>query len=218
MGKLKHFDLDSDGNLVKATKLFINNTTYEIEQQKTPDNFEVDTLIAKSISLLNKKGYKTVSSNSGHVYKYFLNQWPYDEENLQTDEEGNKFIYIGYLCDSEGNGLAVKYQLVQEDSDDYKEFVEKNPEAKLGFQKVESLTFFKGVFRVTFPYTKVNIEFDEPYTFSILPAEWHNDKNGIMHLINFSFQTLNYRELEQRIIEENEKLLQWVEELPDLNN
>ena len=72
MSKKQYFDLDNNGKLIPSTKLYINSGTYEIEYQKTPSNFAVDTLMAETISLLNKKGYKTLSSNAGHVYHYFI--------------------------------------------------------------------------------------------------------------------------------------------------
>ena len=46
--------------------MFIRFDTYEIEQSLSTNCFEVDDLIAPAISSLNRKGYKTAFSCSGH--------------------------------------------------------------------------------------------------------------------------------------------------------
>jgi len=193
MSNIKYFDLDSDGKLVPASKMYINNNTYEVEQQKTISNFEVDTLMAETISLLNQKGYKTLSSNAGHVYHHFFRSKTYTQEDLKTDNNGTSYLYVGYH-----NGTPVKYELISQDDINQ-----------------EDLT--TGMFRVTFPVVKLYILFDKQYAFNNLPSNWYfnaND-NTIVCKIDYNFDTLDFKVLSNDIIKANHDLLRWVKDLPN---
>lgn len=203
MSKSKYFDLGNNGKLVQATKLYINNNTFGIEQEKTENNFEVDTLMAETISLLNKKGYKTLSSNAGHVYHYFIRKRAYSKEDLKTDSNGIKFMYVGYH-----NGTPVKYELVSQDSNDFIEYKSSHQDLVLSKDY--------GVFRVTIPVITIQITFNKSYDFQDLPRDWKTDDCTIMHKIFYYFDTLNIQQLEQEIIKSNEEILNWVKQLPTM--
>lgn len=75
---------------------YINNKTYEIV-----DNvFEVDELIADTISNLNKKGYHTLYSCSGHVKDPRLyEKYPIEKIDTMNDSylvDENKFVLVPY--------------------------------------------------------------------------------------------------------------------------
>ncbi len=197
MSKTKYFDLDKNGKLMPSTKVYLNSNTYEVEQQKTSSNFEVDTLMAETISLLNHKGYKTLSSNAGHVYQYFIRDGVYySQEDLKTDNNGTSYLYVG--CH---NGTPVKYELISQDNINQ-----------------ENLT--TGIFKVTFPIIKLYILFDKQYSFNDLPSGWYlyaND-NTIICKIDYNFDTLDFKELDSLITKANQDLLQWVRELPNKAN
>lgn len=221
MSKTKYFDRDNKGQLISATKCYINAVTYEIETTKTDDNFEVDTLIAKSISLLNQKGYHTISSNAGHVYHYFLSKHSYTKKSLQIDDNGNKYMYLGYH-----GGYPVKYELVSEESKDFVEYQNSHP--ILSLDEVDDMSV--GIFRVTFPHTTLKIEFIEQYDFPNLPTDWFTKDSDIRYLegrtedytrIDYIFRNIKYEwtnfnidDFEERIIKANNDLLHWVEQLP----
>ena len=57
---------------------YLNNNTFEIVN----DIFEVDDLIGKTISILNKKGYHTLYCCSGHVKDPRL----YEKYHLRKDK------------------------------------------------------------------------------------------------------------------------------------
>lgn len=210
MSKVWYFDIDKKGSLIQTTKLYINSSTYEIEYQKTPSNFAVDTLMAETISLLNKKGYKTLSSNAGHVYHYFIRKRTYSQEDLKTDSNGNKYMYVGYH-----GGVSVKYQLVSEDSNDYKEYTPKNSEVKLGRQKVDNYTYFNAVFKVTFPIVTLIVMFNKQYSFTGLPNNWYfnSNDNSIICKIDYDFDTIDFKTLDDIIVKTNQELLQWAKRI-----
>lgn len=202
--KIKYFDL-SQGQFIPATKLYIHYDTYEIESQKTNHNFEVDTLIANSISQLAKKGYKTISSNSGHVYHYFLNKWSYFQDSLLTDNNHHQYMFLEY-----SGGLPVKYELVSQDSDDFLEYQSQHPQILLK----NTYDISVGIFRVTIPIVKVEIVFDKKYNFPTLPNKFRTDGNSIVSKIYYDFDTLNLDKLQLEIIKINKEILDWVKHLP----
>lgn len=69
------------GNMHK----YLNSNTFEIVN----DIFEVDELIAETISILNKKGYHTLYCCSGHVKDSRL----YEKYHLHKDELNDKHNY-----------------------------------------------------------------------------------------------------------------------------
>lgn len=189
MSKVWYFDIDKKGSLIQTTKLYINSSTYEIEYQKTPSNFAVDTLMAETISLLNKKGYKTLSSNAGHVYHYFIRKRTYLQEDLKIDSYGNKFMYVGYH-----NGTPVKYELISQD---------------------DSSHLSTDSFKVTFPVIILEIIFDKPYQFKNLPGNWYFNKfdNSIVCKIDYDFDTIDFKTLDNIIVKTNQELLQWAKRI-----
>ena len=64
---------------------YLNGNTFEIVN----DIFEVDDLIAETISILNKKGYHTLYCCSGHVKDPRL----YEKYHLHKDELNDKHNY-----------------------------------------------------------------------------------------------------------------------------
>lgn len=71
-------------------KVYINNDTYDITDDSN-NAFLVDELISKTISLLNKKGYKTMACCSGHLLKgddrYYIHYVNEEEVKLYKNEE-----------------------------------------------------------------------------------------------------------------------------------
>ncbi len=202
MKKSKYFDQDVKGNFIPAVKLYINNKTFNIENKKTNNNFEVDTLVADAISLLNKKGYKTISSNAGHVYHYFVRKRPYSRNNLLIDENNNQYMYVMYHGD-----FPVKYELVSQDSYGFLEYKKQHPKLQL--------TNGYGLFKVTIPIVKTEIRFAEKYYFANLPSNYVMDEFSILSKIYYDFNTLNIDDLELKIINANKELLKWVKQLPN---
>lgn len=192
MGRTKYFDIDNNNQLINATKLYINSKNYEVESQKTTSNFDVDILMANTISLLNQKGYHTLSSNAGHVYHYFINKKSYFEEDLKVDNRGNKYMYVMYH-----NEIPVKYELISKEE-----------------TSQEDLTM--GIFKVTFPIIKIYIVFANQYSFTNLPRNWyfnHND-NTLINKIYYDFDNLDFQQLHNNIVKANKELFHWAEELP----
>jgi len=202
MEKVKYFDRDDKNNFIPAIKLYINNKTYNVESKKTNTNFEVDTLIAESISLLNKKGYKTISSNAGHVYHYFVRKSPYSSNDLLTDENNNHYMYIMYHGE-----FPVKYELVLQDSNDFSEY-------KKQYTELELTNEYR-LFKVTIPIVKTVIKFEEKYYFTNLPRNYIIDEFSVLSKIYYDFNTLNLDDLELKIINANKELLNWVKQLPN---
>lgn len=98
--------------------IFLNNkyiSTINYEIIDKPDFFEVDEKIAETISILNKKGYITQYSCSGHVtdscYKVET------DISLLDEAKKDELIYIGkindktftYYRDAEITCLYVKF-------------------------------------------------------------------------------------------------------------
>lgn len=68
---------------------YINYDNFEINNEY----FEVDDLIAESISLLNKKGYKTLFSCSGHVKNPNLyEKYRYRKDEFEPMESSEYYI------------------------------------------------------------------------------------------------------------------------------
>lgn len=83
---------------------YINFQTKEIENSKTEFNFEVDDLMAETISILNKKGYFTTACCSGHTE---YNDWVTEMPKEEVDNEITK-------------GTIKKEQIIKELDGSYK--------------------------------------------------------------------------------------------------
>lgn len=59
---------------------YINNKTFEVYDED--EYFNVDDLIADAVSILNKKGYKTLFSCEGHDKSYQCYRYTYDISKL----------------------------------------------------------------------------------------------------------------------------------------
>lgn len=230
MRKSKYFDRDINGKLVPATKLYINNTTYEIEEHKTKNNFEVDTLIAEAVSILNKNGYYTTSSNSGHIYAYFLADKLCYSSDLQTDSSGSQYLERLY------HGMfPARYYLVSIDDEEYKYYIMEHKNIFDCGNFLEKITGDshgnKRIFRVVFSRILIRIEFKECYDFHSLPdnsfpSDWiirgfegklndYSKVKEIHYSIPFDFDNINLNDLENKIKKANNEILEWVKKLPN---
>ena len=147
----------------------MNNKTYEIV-----DNvFEVDELIADTISILNKKGNHTLYSCSEHVKDQRLYE-KYQIEKIDT-------INDSYLVD--GNKFVL----------------------------------------VPYSYTEIYIYFDSNYNFINLPEGFSldilNSKSYIYLDIDYYDNGIkkNQNNIQNEINKNNQKLLEWSNNLIDLN-
>lgn len=225
MSKTKNFDRNEDGNLISATKLYINSKTYEIENQEMNDNFAVDTLIAETISILNKKGYKTICSNAGHVYHYFLRHFWYKEEELINNGD-KQYLIVGYHGDLDGSAFPVKYELVSRDSKEFAEYIETHKNISFETSGDDKIN----VFRVMFPIIIISIKFNKPYDFFDLPHDFfsqdivvrqfegrtkdYSQIQEIMSRIDYDFEEFNEEMLLKEIEKKNNDLLLWTKDLP----
>ncbi|MBN2838591.1 MAG: hypothetical protein JXM74_07520, partial [Fusobacteriaceae bacterium] len=80
---------------------FINYNSFDIEENKNNLNFEVDDLMASTISILNKKGYYTVSSCAGHAsYEPVILEMPIkDFESFELEADYDKYEVISKTLD-----------------------------------------------------------------------------------------------------------------------
>lgn len=119
----------------------IDKTTFEVctHAEDHPDVFVCDKPIAPAISLLNKKGYKTFASCSGHYkiefYEYFdedinnLKEYQNDERIIIKKVKDNSFdywqeidktlLYILFDDKYELNNLPSEFKLYTDNGTDY---------------------------------------------------------------------------------------------------
>lgn len=76
---------------------YISTDNYEIIEN--PNFFDVDEQIAETISILNKKGYKTIYSCAGHNYKSCYKATAFIELLEKTKEDPN--YHIGQIRDKD---------------------------------------------------------------------------------------------------------------------
>lgn len=201
---IKVYETYKNGKLIQAKKKYINKNTYDIEEYSTNNNFGVDSSIAEIISLLNKKGYKTISSKSLKVHDYRINKKYYEDKDLLLDSFGNKFIPIALSS----TGYYVKYQLLET--------------KKINDEKI-------GTFKIISQITQCQIVFDKDYNFSNLPKYFDYLEQGIFNkniigtaLIRDDFDKRfyenrnfeDYEDIQKEIDKINNELLKWIESLP----
>lgn len=80
-------------------KKYINSETFEIEK----NIFEVDEDIANTISILNKKGYKTSYCCSGHIKDPRL----YEKYYISNDNDWGSDIPNSYIIDKTNDGYYL---------------------------------------------------------------------------------------------------------------
>lgn len=201
----KVYEKYKKGNLIEISKLYINKNTYDVEETKTENNFSVDSSLAKVISILNKKGYKTISSTSLKVCSYNLIKRYYDEKDLLIDKYGNKFIPISLSS----TGYYVKYQLLDT--------------CCIDNEKI-------GTFKVMNQITQCKIKFDKEYAFPNLPKYFDYLGHGLFGKTEIGVSLLkddfdkrfyenryfeDYEGIQKEIDEINNELLKWVKSLKE---
>lgn len=82
------------------------NCDYENNEES---NIEVDSKLAFQISILNKKGYKTKFSCSGHALEYFITTYIYFEDKINTCPKEWYFDDDGYII--RGNNVNNWFEL-----------------------------------------------------------------------------------------------------------
>ena len=84
---------------------FINKNDFSIvnrviDNKMENDYFECDDLIAPAISLLNRKGYKTLFCCSGHPYATI--DWALTKDKIIEADEDFEILFTGYSKDVDG--------------------------------------------------------------------------------------------------------------------
>ncbi len=212
----KFFNLDKNNNLIPAKKKYINKNNYEIENIKTDNNFEVDLLIAETISILNKKGYITTKSYAGYPLSYSLVLGHCPNEDIKIDENGNKYYIIanhGYI--------PFKYVFIDEYEQEYKDFLNSDEKILEQFKILnEDKNCYTGVCQVISPTTKCMINFKNPINVKYKPNEFVLENTSCYKSIARIKQLeplewLSYENIQKEIIESNKILLDWAKFLPD---
>lgn len=170
---------------------FIDSTTYEI----IPDNkiIEVDDEIAETISVLNKKGYKTEYCCGGHI---------------------NKYEYYSMICDK----CFMDEEKLKKDFIEYHIYDVSNERFKIIYPKA---------------ITSIYVKFDKDYNFKKLPdgfkkspvwddkiSDWSKECfDTIEHEIPYYENKVvrKVKEVHNEIIKYNKLLLEWANNLPDIN-
>lgn len=171
---------------------FIDSKTYEI----IPDSkiIEADDNIAEAISVLNKKGYRTEYCCGGHINEYKFYSGVIADKSLLNEEKFKKDYIEYYICDIDENNFKVIYpdkitSIYIKFSKDYK--FDNLPE---GFKKVPIWDYSKNDFSRS--------EFDT-----------------IEHTINYYQNSVvrDNKDVYNEIIKYNKLLLEWANNLPDVN-
>lgn len=162
-----------------------------ISEKVKEQYFECDEMIAPTISLLNKKGYKTKYCCSGHSYPYSFTKY---HESLPVELENKNGIILDTveLCD------------------EMKDFYE-----KCG----RNCSYKSEVFYPTIKKIRLYILFEKTYNFSNLPKGFFIDERRIDRTcIRGHFENLNVEGFSRITIvyEINKSLYEWAESLPYL--
>lgn len=163
---------------------FIDSKTYEI----IPDSriIEVDDEIAETISVLNKKGYRTEYCCGGHINKYEYYSMICDKSFMDEEKLKKDFIEY-YISDISNERFRIVYPKPL--SSIYIKFIKdyKFENLPLGFEKVS-----------TFDKEKFDI---------------------IEHIINYYQNSVvrDNKDVYNEIIKYNKLLLEWANNLPDIN-
>ena len=179
---------------------FINKTDFSILydmaliSEKVKDQyFECDEMIAPTISLLNKKGYKTKFCCAGHLYPYSFTKY---HENLQVELKNKNGIILDTI------------ELNDETKDFYK---------KYGINYLyESEIFIPEVKKI-----RMYILFEGYYNFSNLPKDFFiDDRYMDLTCIRGHFEFPNAEGFSRitAVYEINKSLYKWVESLPYLQD
>lgn len=96
---------------------YISADTYDIFDEELEHTFPVDDLISETISILNKKGYKTRFCCSGHlsnndsiIEEIDIKDLPFylDYDYAIKEQNGNKYIVEKFL---QGNSTYIAFEL-----------------------------------------------------------------------------------------------------------
>ena len=182
---------------------YIDIDNYEIRN----NIFEVDEKIANTISLLNKKGYRTTFSCSGHNEQFFRKEIIYKTNKGLKMIEDNLEVPVDM---DEINRLKIEPYGV--------DIIEKEDKYVIYYEIIGTSTY---------------VSFDKDYKFKTLPEKfekspsWDNKKNEwsktvfdqISKEINY-YNSNNERktkeEIEKEVIENNKYLYEWAKTLPYL--
>ena len=183
---------------------YIDINNYEIRN----DIFEVDEKIANAIALLNKKGYKTTFSCSGH------DEQIYEKEIIYKTNEGLKIV-------EDGHEKTVDIETIKKlKSSPYGiDIIEKEDKYIIYYEIVGVSTY---------------VVFDKDYHFNTLPVGfekmplWDEKKNKwnkkvFKHIckdIDFykpNEERKTKEEIEKEVDENSKNLYEWVKTLPYIN-
>ena len=156
------------------------------------DYFECDDMIAPTISLLNKKGYKTAFCCAGHPFPCIDNVGI--DHNLTAEEIEENNIEVLLITDMTDE-LIEKYGFDDPEISKCPYYMEhKNPFTQL-----------------------IYIYFEGEYEFADIPEDAYIDECGLyIHYTDEEFCPDGFKGIMQ-VYETNKKLYEWAERLPDLN-
>lgn len=168
-------------------KQYINSKTFELEN----DIFEVDELMADSIILLNKKGYKTEYCCQGH-YSSQIHKIKCNSDDIE------KIIKTNNLKD---------YDLVKKDN-----------KSLLYFADIDTRIYIN--FKSAYLFDNLPKGFNKTKKWDDNRKEWVIDESKSVQGIekNISFyngnQKKTYDEVDEEIKQSNIDIYNWVKELP----
>ena len=180
----------------------------------------------ETVKLLNDKGYKVKESFTGVTNPYYTREHAYWDVDLKIDVNGDKYMYI-FLH----GWYPVKYILLSEDSEEYLEYVEKNPtylETKTSMEEYKDDKY--GVFKVIWISTYCKVSFVGVIDIPFLPEGFEKeikectiiykkimcDKEVNDELEESNVIRRDEKDIEQDIITANKLLFEWAKELPML--
>lgn len=162
--------------------------------------FECDDLIAPAISLLNKKGYKTLFCCSGH---------PYGSIDTDICEEDDTEIDESFVL-RRGKSIDIKY------------------ECNLDDKEIEEYPYYIS-YKNNALDSAFYIAFKERYQFSYLPSDFYTDETLLIddnnnnlivtaircNLDLYTSDNDGFKYITE-IFELNKRFYEWVEKLPNL--
>lgn len=181
--------------------VFINTDTWEIVDE--PEALiHVDKDIAEAIAILNKKGYKTKSSCSGHADRS-LRQYFDKKENLKKYHNVTQEEYIKEYD-------KVVFFALQKETDTY-----------IMFDKIYNFDKLPKGFKYEARKIVDNISYDENgKKVAELLGEKIDDCESCTirkytNLISKDGKMYNYRVIDNKLKKTNKELLEWAKELKD---
>lgn len=109
--------------------VFLDKKTFEVSENFREDTFKVDELLAKTIALLNKSGYRTIASSAGNLYAgEFI-------DTIMSDED-SKISKVAFELPQNGNIHHLRIPVINTKSYITFENIEELPTLPKGYEKI----------------------------------------------------------------------------------